>query len=197
MNPTTAWLAVDARYLPAASDNRAATPRTISIPPGRNVILSDVIGWLGAADGSGALSLSWSGTEGPMVTSRTYTARTDGGTFGQSIEPVQQFARDAFVPGLRSDSSFRANVGFFNSGDATIGITVTLLGSSAQTLATTFIQLPPRSQQQYSIASLFPALSIANLGTFALQAHTETENLAAYGSIIDNSSGDPVYFASR
>ncbi len=135
---------------------------------------------------------------GPIIASRTYTTTPDGGTFGQSIDTVQAFAYDSYVPGLRSDGSFRSNVGFVNGSDTTIGITATLLASNGQSLASVFVQLAPRSQTQYSLASLFPSLNIPALGTVTLQAHTDSGPvLFAYGSLVDNSSGDPVFFAGE
>jgi hypothetical protein len=132
-----------------------------------------------------------------VVTSRTYTTVAGGGTYGQSIDPVAAFARDAFVPGLRSDSSFRSNIGFVNDSDVTTGVTVSLLASNGQTLATAFVQLPPKSTSQSSAAALFPGVDVNSLGFFTLQAHDDSGQLFAYGSIVDNASGDPVFFAGQ
>jgi PKD repeat protein len=189
-NPTAAPMAVTLRYL------GATVPA--SILPNQTAVLSDVVTQFGASSGSGALELMWNGGRGPIVASRTYTTAGGGGTYGQSIDPVTSFAFDSYVPGLRSDSAFRSNVGFANGSDATIGIAATLLSSSGQTLATAFVQLGPRGQVQYSLASLFPSLNIPALGTVTLQAHTDSGPvLFAYGSMVDNTSGDPVFFAGE
>jgi hypothetical protein len=153
--------------------------------------------WLGLGDGSGALQTNWNGAAGPVVTSRTYTTADSGGTFGQSIDPVPAYGNDSFVPGLRSDVSFRSNIGFVNGGDSTIGVNVTLLSTFGQTIATGFVQLAPRSQMQYSLTALFPGIDPAALGSFTLRAHSDGGNVFAYGSIVDNNSGDPVFFAGK
>ena len=101
------------------------------------------------------------------------------------------------MPGLRSDFAFRSNVGFVNDADVTTGVTVSLLGSNGQTLATAFVQLAPKSATQASIAALFPTVDAASLGFFTLQAHDDSGQMFAYGSIVDNASGDPVFFAGQ
>jgi hypothetical protein len=190
LNPTAATIVVTLRY------QSATMP--VAIAPKQTVVLSDIVSQFGASNGSGALEILWNGATGPIVASRTYTTAPNGGTFGQSIDVVQSFGYDSYVPGLRSDSAFRSNVGFVNGGDTTIGITATLLSSNGQSLATAFVQLAPRGQTQYSLASLFPSLNIAVLGSVTLQAHTDSGPvLFAYGSMVDNGSGDPVFFAGQ
>jgi hypothetical protein len=186
-NPTGMALGVTLRY-------QAAT-MPITVMPNQTVALSDIVSQFGAVSGSGALEILWNGNAGPVVASRTYTSAANGGTYGQSIDAVQSFGYDSYVPGLRSDSAFRSNVGFVNGGDSTIGINASLLSASGQTIATAFVQLSPRAQTQYSLAALFPGVNVAALGTVTLQAHTDSgPMLFAYGSLIDNNSGDPVFF---
>ena len=187
-NPTGVAMGVTLRY-------QAATV-PVTVMPNHTVILSDVVSQFGAASGSGALEILWNGNAGPVIASRTYTTAANGGTFGQSIDSVQSFGYDSFVPGLRSDGAFRSNVGFVNGGDSTIGVNATLFSPGGQTIASAFVQLSPRAQTQYSLAALFPGVNVASLGSVTLQAHTDSgPTLFAYGSIIDNGSGDPVFFA--
>jgi len=188
---------VTLRYRPAGADNRNAASRQFTVGAGRTMVLADVLSQFGLASGSGALEVAWSGSSGPVVTSRTYTTTTTGGTFGQSIDPVASFGSDAFVPGLRSDFAFRSNVGFVNNSDATIGVVVTLLSSNGTAVGIAFVQLPPKSQTQSSAAALFPNTDVASLGNFTLQAHCDGGGMFAYGSIVDNASGDPVFFAGQ
>ena len=197
-NPGTSSMSLAVRYLPAGSDNRSVAPVTVTVGAGRTTVLADVLSWLGRQSGSGALDIRWSGAAGPVVTSRTYTTTSNGGTFGQSIDPVSEFSNDAYVPGLRSDFTYRSNVGFVNGGDATIGVTTQLLGSNGEVLAQGFVALPPRSQTQVALSSMFPSVNAQFLGSVTLKAHADgAPNLFAYGSIIDNVSGDPVFFGGR
>lgn len=195
-NPNTTSMHGSVRFLAAGADNRNATTRAIALSPGQTSTIADVLSFVGLTAGSGALEVLWTDVP-PVVTSRTYTAATDGGTYGQSIDPVAAFTSDAFVPGLRSDGGFRSNVGFVNGSASTIGVTVSLLSPLGQTVATGFVTLAPKSQGQYSLTSLFPNVNPSTLGAFTLQAHTDTPSLFAYGSIVDNGSGDPVFFGGK
>jgi hypothetical protein len=192
-------IAVSVRYLAGGADNRNAPAHVLTIPAGNTVTVSDVLSTFGLTSGTGALQLFWSFSGGaPAVTSRTYTTVAGGGTYGQSIDPISARGYDSIVPGLRSDGGYRSNVGFVNSGDSPIGVTVKLLSVSGQSLGTATVTLPPKSQSQTSVAALFPSVSIGSLGSFTLQAHTDdAPTLSAYGSIVDNSSGDPVFFAGQ
>src|SRR4029077_2777508 len=99
--------------------------------------------------------------------------------------PVTSFANDSIVPGLRSDSSFRSNVGFVNGGDAPMTVTVTLLSDNGASLGTTQVGLAPRSQIQYAIGALFPAANTPRAGTLTLLAHADgSPTLFAYGSTV-------------
>jgi hypothetical protein len=197
-NPSLTTMTLSLRYLAAGQDNRIAVPQSVSVAPSRTLVIPDVTQYFGVSSGNGALRVSWNGASGPIVTSRTYTSTDGGGTYGQSIDPVTSFANDSYVPGLRSDSSFRSNVGFVNGGDGPMTVTVTLLSDTGGILGTTQVGLAPRSQVQYAVGALFPAANTPRAGTLTLLAHTDgAPNLFAYGSIVDNASGDPVFFGGR
>lgn len=185
------------RYRAAGADNRNAPSRQYTVAGWHTMVLADVLSAFGLTSGSGALEVTWNGGRAPVATSRTYTTVQGGGTYGQSIDPVDAFRTDAFVPGLRSDSQFRSNVGFVNDSDVTTGVTVTLLGQFGQTLATAFVQLAPKSMTQASLAALFPGIDTTSLGYVTLEAHDDSGQMFAYGSIVDNASGDPVFFAGQ
>jgi PKD repeat protein len=155
--------------------------------------ITDVVAWLGLASGSGALEMTSSGTPA-VITSRTYTTAAGGGTYGQSIDPVAAWRSEVFVPGLRSDASFRSNAGFVNNGDAETGVSLSLIGTAGQTLGTAFVVVPAKSQIQTSVAALFPNVPVAAIGSFTLRAESGNGALFAYGSIVDQASGDPVFF---
>jgi hypothetical protein len=197
-NPGVSTMSISLRYLAAGRDNRDALAQIVTLPPSRTVVIADVAQALGVSSGSGALRVSWNTQAGPIVTSRTYTTTDGGGTYGQSIDPVSSFANDSYVPGLRADTSFRSNAGFVNGGDSPMTVTATLLSDYGAVIGTTQIGLAPRSQVQYAIGALFPAANAPRAGTLTLIAHADgSPNLFAYGSIIDNASGDPVFFGGR
>jgi hypothetical protein len=197
-NPAPYSVSLNLRYLPTNTDNRGATTTSIPVGAGQTVVLRDLVSRFGVTSGQGALEVSWSGSAGPVVTSRTYTTDAAGGSYGQAVDPISTWSRDLYVTGIRSDSSFRANLGFVNSGDQPLSVTVSLIAPSGQTFATGYVSVPARSQVQGGTSSLFPGIGADNLGNFTMKVHTDGgATLSAYASMIDNASGDPVYLAGR
>lgn len=186
-NPTTSSMTLTLRY--------GSASRTITLGGMDTDVLRDVLAEFDQTSGSGTLRVSWSGSVGPVVTSRTYTSVTAGGTYGQSIEPVAAFGNSMYVPGLRNDSSYRSNVGFVNGGTETEVVTVRLLSSTGTQIGQNTLTLAPNAQLQYAVTALFPGV---NATGFTLQVTGDTNaKVFAYGSMVDNKSGDPVFFAGR
>jgi PKD repeat protein len=170
--------------------------KAVLLGGGDTMVLADVLSQFGLTSGTGTLHVSWPTSTGPVVTSRTYTSVETGGTYGQSIDPVAAFGTRSFVPGLRNDTSFRSNVGFVNGGTETEFFTVTLLSPSGTELVRNTLTLAPGEQVQQSVTVLFP--NVIFPAGFTLQAEGDgNAQLFAYGSMVDNGSGDPVFFAGR
>jgi hypothetical protein len=100
-----------------------------------------------------------------------------------------------FVPGLRNDSSFRSNIGFVNGGDQPETVTVVVLSQSGNELARKTITVAPKEQVQYGVSALFANVNASSF-TLSVQGDGDS-NVFAYASIIDNASGDPVFFAAQ
>ncbi|HYR27462.1 MAG TPA: PKD domain-containing protein [Thermoanaerobaculia bacterium] len=188
-NPSSSNLSVSVRY--------GTATKTISLGSRDTVILDDVLSEFGLTSGQGTLTVTWSGgATGPVATSRTYTSTETSGTFGQSIDPVALFSSEVFVPGLRNDGSYRSNIGFVNAGSVAESFAVVLLSPSGTELAQTSVSLNPGQSTQFSIANLFPSLGATGSFTLAVRGDSDAK-LFAYGSMVDNGSGDPVFFAGR
>ncbi|HYO77060.1 MAG TPA: PKD domain-containing protein, partial [Thermoanaerobaculia bacterium] len=171
-------------------------PQQLAIGGGDTMVLADVLSRFGLTSGSGLLQMSWSAPAGPVVTSRTYTSVEKGGTYGQSIEPVAAFGSAIFVPGLRHDSDFRTNIGFVNGGTDVENITVSLLSPLGVELGRTTLSLSPQTQLQHSVPGLFPNAALGNGFTLHVSGDADAQ-VFAYGSMVDNDSGDPVFFSGR
>lgn len=187
-NPTSTQMSLGLRY--------RGTTKVLSIGAGDTAVLADVLSMFGVTSGSGSLELLWSSTTGPVVTSRTYTSVTGGGTYGQSIEPVPGFARILYVPGLRNDATYRTNIGFVNGGGAAETFTVRLLSPSGTQLAQTTVSLAAGELSQRAVTALFPNVTLP--AGFAMHVEGDGDAaLSGYASMVDNRSGDPVFFAAR
>lgn len=186
-NPTADRLTLTLRY--------GGASKTLVLDARDTQVIDDVLSQFGQTSGSGTLRVSWSGDTGPVVTSRTYTSVGGGGTYGQSIDGVLSFESSLFVAGLRNDASYRSNVGFVNGGSETETFTVALLSPSGNELASTTVTLGANGQQQVPVSALFPGVPQSNF-TLAVRGDANAQ-LFAYGSMVDNASGDPVFFAGR
>lgn len=186
-NPSPDDLTVTLRYGNAS--------RELFLDGGDTEVLDDVLSTFDQTAGSGALFVSWSGDQGPVVTSRTYTTVAGGGTYGQSIDPMASLKNRMFVPGLRNDGSFRSNIGFVNGGSETETFSVTILSPFGTELARTSITLAPNAQVQHSISTLFANVNASSFTMF-MEGDGDAR-LFAYGSMVDNGSGDPVFFAGQ
>ena len=186
-NPTNSKMTVTLRFGNAT--------RAISVDAHDTDVLADVLSVFDLTAGGGPLSVRWNGSTGPVVTSRTYTTVDAGGTYGQSVDPIPALRSKMFVPGLRNDSAFRSNLGFVNGGDDTETFTVLVLSPSGTELARNTLTLPAKGQAQYSVSSLFPNVNASSF-TLSVQGDDDAQ-LFAYGSMVDNASGDPVFFAGQ
>lgn len=198
-NPTGAAVNVSMYYLAAGADNMNAVPRVVSVPAGHTVSVGDVLASFGIASGSGALRLT--NPNGTIVaSSRTYTSRADGGTYGQSIDPARtpSFSASSVVTGLKSNSGYRTNLGMVNLGSSPITAVLTLHRADGSAAGTARVGLAPRSQAQASLASLYPGVDVSSLGNFTVRARSEGgSTLFTYGSVVDNTSGDPIFIGGE
>jgi PKD repeat protein len=172
-----------------------ATDHTLVVGAHDTAVIQDILASYGLTSGSGALRVTWNEATGPVVTSRTYTSVESGGTYGQSIDPIASLGAKLFVPGLRNDTSFRSNIGFVNGGSESETFNVIVLSQFGTELGRTIVTLGADAQGQYSVSSLFPNVN-ASAFTLAVEGDANAQ-LFAYGSMVDNASGDPVFFAGQ
>ena len=100
------------------------------------------------------------------------------------------------MPGLRNDTSYRANIGFVNGGTTGETFAVRLLSPSGTEIARTTQSLGAGELSQNAVTTLFPGVTLPS--GFALQVEGDANaTLFAYASMVDNTSGDPVFFAGR
>ena len=169
--------------------------RTITLAARETQVLADVLSTFGLTSGAGSLFASWNGANGPVVTSRTYTTTESGGTYGQSIDPMAALKSTMVIPGLRNDGSFRSNVGFMNAGGETETFSVVVLSPAGHELARRTLTLGPGALVQHPVSTLFSNVNSSSF-TMVMEGDTNAQ-LFAYGSMVDNTSGDPVFFAGQ
>lgn len=186
-NPNASAMTLTLRY--------GSTDHTLVVGAHDTSVLQDVLLSYGLTSGGGTLRVSWDEATGPVVTSRTYTSVESGGTYGQSIDPMASLGAKLYVPGLRNDSAFRSNIGFVNGGRESETFTVLVLSQFGTELGRNTVTLGAGAQVQYSVSALFPNVN-ASAFTLAVEGDANAQ-LFAYGSMVDNASGDPVFFAAQ
>jgi subtilisin-like proprotein convertase family protein len=163
----------------------------LSIPPQEVIALDDVVASTMRTSGVGQLEFLGD-TSALVITSRTYT-RANGGTYGQFIPsvPTTDASIFTYVPQIQATADFRTNLGFAEVAGGSGTVRVTLFNSATgAVISTTDYAATPFGQMQ------FPA-SGAALMTAELRVINGDARIVAYGSVIDNHSGDPIYVPAR
>ncbi len=183
-------------YWPASGGGPVTIPGELTLAPGAAVRYEDVVAGLWGAGGKGTLLIRPSrGTV--AATSRTYTLSADG-SYGQAVRavPVAGIASGGGVwAGLPvekdSDSGFRTSVGFVNLTARTVE--VGWQGSSSEHLHQWEVPAYSLRQLDHALAHEAGAppetvrLSFSSSPPGALP-------VLGYASIVDNRTGDPVFY---
>lgn len=175
------------------------TSDAISIPPNGQVTLTNVVqSRFQLTNVKGALwVLSLDGTP-LVVTSRTFTVDTSGGSFGQDVTGVL-LAGTAWAGGLRHDGFYRTNLGIFWPWDLPVGETARLdvsihdqTGAEVGAGAVTFNQagLQQVSLDSFGVQTLLDGYAVITCSDLAAVWY-------AYVSRVDQITGDAVFRPAR
>ncbi len=197
-NPdATATITVQLAFLAANTDNSGAAEVPITVAPRQAVALDDILQSVFQIGGSGGVRLR---SNRPfLATSRTYNIG-DGssGTFGQFIPglaPDQALPQGILlqVANDAASSGFRSNVGFVNPSGATVTVTLRVFDASSATLLGEHSRtLPPYAFSQ--VNNVFNAIGAAEtVVDNATVEFTASAPVFAYASVVDNTSGDPIF----
>ncbi len=183
-------------------DQANRTPRTRGyvISPGMTHRYRDALHGMFGVSGSAALRID-EADDGLVVTSRTFN-QTDSGTYGQFIGALgASRAIGADRPGRivqlshfgGTDSGYRTNLGLVNCTDDEISVTVDLFTAGGEALGSRQVSLEPYMFRQ--IDRIFSTVTGDPVVDGFAIASTATAGGAffAYGSVVDNRTGDPIY----
>jgi hypothetical protein len=177
-----------------------ATSVTGLIGPGQLVVWEDVLTDLFEItdEATGSIVLD---ADGPLVVmSRTYN-QGDEGTFGQGLpgieaHPVLTIDNTGVITQLASNDAFRTNIGYLNVSDLACRVETTLYDSSGNQVGDVGSRLinPGQWKQDNNIFNQLGA-GTQDHAYAKLQVVTEDCSVWAYGSVIDNTTGDPTTIA--
>jgi hypothetical protein len=197
-NPADTDSTVTLVFVPVGNQNGAvfAHPVTVVIPKQQAVAWDDMVATVFHATGIGAVYLD--GTTPLLITCRIY-AQTANGTLGQGYQAprLSGLLTDGVLLQLRSDASFRTNIGVANLQNAAATVTWTLYDGQNHKVSEKTIRI-----ENYGIigptnisAGFFFDATGADLTDARVSFHSDVP-IAVYASVIDNATTDPTYFSA-
>jgi len=143
---------------------------------------------------------------GVRVTSRTYTIKDDGGTFGFLMPPLNNFQTAApgdtlEILGTVGGANYRMNIGIveltgFPSSTAPANVRVEIIDDKGKTLDSFNVNVPIAGGIQLN--DVFHARNLGDGPTAALIRVTPITGLVgAYATLNDNGTNDPTYLAAN
>lgn len=181
-------------FTPSGSDGRTDfAAQRLHVPAGATLALNRIVQSLFRSEGVGSLEIR-DDVHHLQVTSRTYN--TGGaGTFGQFIPPVDQGnevtstgQRALVVAPLTHGASFRANVGIVETSGSSGELELLLRDEAGSELRRERLAVLPFGHHQRPLGEVTCEgcrLEVTVVSGLAV--------VAAYGSVIDNRSGDAVF----
>jgi subtilisin-like proprotein convertase family protein len=172
----------------------------VAVEAGQIVELHDIVASSFHLGGIGSLELQGD-TNSLIVESRTFNTAGDA-TFGQAIPGLRVSAAIGRnegilnIPELESDRAFRANVGFTEVSGASGTVRIRIYDDSGQLLATNDYVIGAYEMQQVALGGGLVA-STVDAARVEAEVVAGDARIIAYGSVIDNQSGDPIYVPAR
>jgi hypothetical protein len=172
--------------------------KSVIIAAGSSVYLEDVLDTLFDHEGTGALIVRTKDRRKFTVTARTYTA--SGGTYGQT-ENGQKLTNGgqeiAFITGVKNGGGFRSNVGIVNISYFSANFKVYVYSSEGLLMGQETVVVDKWSHTQLSIHSIADRFDHGYLKIWCQAQASQDIKWVAYASVVDNSSGDAVFYEER
>lgn len=195
-NPNPVEAKVYAEYFSEGSDNSEGGQKgkQISIPAFSTMTVADAARRLfNIEDGKGVMTVA--AAPGVAVASRTYTTRTDGGTYGLGVPALPMATRTPrplLLTGIRVGGGFRTNIGIIG-GERAEDSWVRLFGQDGTILESVYIRVEARSLFQDSVRDVFPDVDWGDFSVGSVVVGASGQVRAAYSSTVDGSSQDPIF----
>jgi plastocyanin len=180
-----------------ANNAQLNTPVKVTLAPREMKVFDDVVASLLGATGLGGIHLT--SADEFLATTRIY-AQTPAGTLGQFITaPIQGVLNKGVLLHLKSNSSFRTNIGGMNAANRVANITWKLYDKSNAVVATRqeamqpFAVITPQNIAAYFTVPAGTDLSDAWVGF----SSTPDDHLVMYASVIDNSTTDQYFVPAQ
>lgn len=183
----------------------ASAIRGMTVAPGAEAVVNDVVGNLFSATGLGALKIGASSGVTTGVRVFNDLRPVDGGTTGSFIPPkgvsaartsgVLLFLSNASPVDTQARLGFRTNVGWFNPNLVSAGANFRAhRASDGAVLGSVDVGINSLSQLQQAVFSLISTVAAADqTQTDFYLSWTSTVPIYVYAAVVDNRTGDVVY----
>lgn len=165
----------------------------LALRANETVVLNDVVRSVFDSSGSGTIEIRGAGTDVRM-SSRTVN-RTADGTFGLTIPSVKEtagFGGRLIVSQIRRNLRFRTNLGLAELSGKGSEATIRVRDREGALVGSLSVQLEPFTQRQVPLAS-FVAVTELESAWAEVVPSGQDDLVAAYGSVVDNRTGDSVF----
>lgn len=170
------------------------TSDPIPVPADQQVVLTNIVqSQFGLLDKKGALMIFSVDGKPLVLASRTYT-NGEQGSFGQDVNSVLVSDR-AWVSGVENDSLFRTNVGIFWPWDQSVQFTLTVYDSQGNQAGGGTFTFTQAGLQQRGVDTL--GVGTLPSGWIVITCSDSQAIWYAYGTTVDQSTGDSVYRAAQ
>ncbi|MCD4751053.1 MAG: hypothetical protein K8R59_16900, partial [Thermoanaerobaculales bacterium] len=178
-------------------DGGAAAPivRNLTLLPGETWTSIDVVETLFGSEGTGVITVEASS---PIVmNARTYNLAVEGGTFGQFLPGLSE--TDALpegtigcVMGLKENDEWRSNLGLVNIGVQPATVRIRLFNTTGTQIGQTIQRtVPAQGWRQIDRVIVVVGAGEQDLAYATVEPTTAGATIWAYGSVVDNLTGDP------
>jgi subtilisin-like proprotein convertase family protein len=185
-------------FTPSGRDGRSEfLAQRLQIGAGEIALLDRLVSSVFATSGLGSVEIRGD-VANLVVTSRTYN-ETATGTFGQFIPVEPSASREAAGTGsivvapLRDDASFRSNFGLVETRGVGGSVELITRNASGSEIERRSLPIAPFSHLQLPFASAATAGCVA----CRIEVRADGGGVKAYGSIVDNRSGDAIFIPAR
>lgn len=197
--------AVDATLTFYPEGGTAPAPKNVTLAAGEVKSFDNIVQSLFGASGQrGALVVSTTAAAPLLVTGRTFSAASSGGTFGQlqtAVTPADGITTgdpEVEILQLEESDKFRSNLGLVEVSGASATAHVTLFTPDAKVTAS--VDVPLNANESRTAESIIRSMGV-NASTYnarlAVKVTSGSGRVAAFGSLVDKATNDPTLLAAQ
>jgi hypothetical protein len=200
-NAGTSPVTVAVNFYPLGGGTRPEV-KNVQVLAGEVKSINNVLPTLWGITGGGSVTVDAPSTSSLVVTGRTFSRDSKGGTYGQFIPGVTAAEGVGFgeraleVLQLEQSEQYRTNLGLIEVTGNPVKVEV-IAQNAAKVSARVEIDLTGNQFQQYRIFDQLGISGSSYTGRVSVKVIGGSGRIAAYGSVVDNKTVDPTYVPAQ